>query len=97
MIKTSFFFHRNFFDSGYFMCDKCNSKGTWDLLEKLLLTKSVKSNSTQKELETLRNVTRTEEDYVSKWNNLTKSNQLITNLSSELYQKILHMFSLPVS
>ncbi|XP_014487040.1 PREDICTED: twinkle protein, mitochondrial isoform X2 [Dinoponera quadriceps] len=82
--------------TGYFMCDKCISKGTWDLLEKLLLLiKSTKSSSTQKEFETLKNIIRIQEDYTLKWNNINKSSQLIANLSSDLYQEVLHKFSLP--
>lgn len=85
------------FISGYFTCDKCSSKGTWDLLEKILLTKSTKSSSVQKELETVRNIIKTQEDYTSKWNDIIKSNCLIANLSPNLYEEILHKFSLPVS
>ncbi|XP_032689722.1 twinkle protein, mitochondrial isoform X2 [Odontomachus brunneus] len=81
--------------TGYFICDKCSSKGTWDLLEKLLLTKSTKSSSVQKELETVRNIIKTQEDYTSKWNDIIKSNCLIANLSPYLYEEILSKFSLP--
>lgn len=79
------------------MCDKCNSKGEWNILEKfLLLTKSSKTNNTQKELETLRNTIRIQEDYVSKWDNITKSSQQVADLSLDQYEKILHTFSFPV-
>ncbi|XP_072742710.1 mitochondrial DNA helicase isoform X2 [Anoplolepis gracilipes] len=81
--------------TGYFMCDKCSSKGEWNILEKfLLLTKSSKTNNIQ-ELETLRNTIRIQEDYVAKWNNIMKSNQQMTDLSPDLYEKILYTFSLP--
>ncbi|CAL1680357.1 unnamed protein product [Lasius platythorax] len=82
--------------TGYFMCDKCSSKGEWNILEKfLLLTKSSKTSNTQRELETLRNTIRIQEDYVSKWDNITKSNQQVADLSPDLYEKVLHTFSLP--
>lgn len=79
------------------MCDKCSSKGEWNILEKfLLLTKrSSKTNNIQ-ELEALRNTIRIQEDYVSKWNNIMKSNQQVADLSPDLYEKVLHTFSLPV-
>lgn len=79
------------------MCDKCNSKGEWNILEKfLLLTKSSKKNNIQ-ELETLKNTIKIQTDYVSKWNNIMKSNQQVADLSPDLYEKVLHTFSLPVS
>jgi len=85
------------FISGYFICDKCSSKGEWSILEKfLLLTKSFKANNTQKELETLRNAIKVKENYIIKWNNIIKSNQQIADLSSESYEKVLNIFSLPV-
>lgn len=37
-----------------------------------------------------------QEDYVLEWNNITKTNQQIANLSPDLYEKILETFSLPV-
>ncbi|TGZ54504.1 mitochondrial DNA helicase [Temnothorax longispinosus] len=81
--------------TGYFVCDKCNSKGEWNILEKFLsLTKLIKTNNTQKELETLRNAIKVQENYVSQWNDIIKSNQQIANLSSESYERILNMFSL---
>ncbi|XP_011877477.1 PREDICTED: twinkle protein, mitochondrial [Vollenhovia emeryi] len=81
--------------TGYFVCDKCNSKGGWNILEKFLsLTKSNKANSTQ-ELETLRDAVKPEENHASTWNNIIKSNQHIASLSSELYENILNKFSLP--
>jgi len=79
------------------MCDKCNSKGEWNILEKfLLLKKSSKANNAQ-ELESLRNTMRIHTDYVSKWGNIMKSNQQVADLSPDLYEKVLHTFSLPVS
>jgi len=82
---------------GYFVCDKCSSKGEWSILEKfLLLTKSFKANNTQKELEILRNAIKVKENYVAKWNNIIKSNQQIADLSSESYERVLNIFSLPV-
>lgn len=90
------FSYKNTFISGYFVCDKCNSKEEWNILEKFLLTKSTKANNIQKELETVRNAIKVEENYVSKWNNIVKSNQQIANLSLELYERILKTFSLPV-
>lgn len=86
------------FITGYFICDKCNSKGEWNILEKfLLLTRSTKSNNVQQaELETLRNIIKVQENYVSKWNSITKSNQQISDLSADLYEKVLETFSLPV-
>lgn len=62
----------------------------------MLLTKSNKANNTEKELETLRTAIKVQEDYVSKWNDMIKSNHQISNLSLELYERILNMFSLPV-
>lgn len=50
----------------------------------------------QKELKTLRNATKVQEDYATKWNNIMKSNQKIADLSSELYEEVLNTFSLPV-
>jgi len=84
------------FITGYFLCDKCHSKGEWNILEKFLLTKSTKANNMQKELETLRNAIKVQEDYATKWNNIVKSNQKIADLSSELYEEVLNIFSLPV-
>ena len=80
------------------MCDKCTSKGEWNILEKfLLLTKSSKTNNNaKKELENVRNTIRIQEDYVSKWNNIVKSNQQVADLSPDLYEKVLQTFSLPV-
>lgn len=79
------------------MCDKCSSKGEWNILEKfLVLTKSSKASNKQ-ELETLRNTMKTQTDYVSKWNNIVKSNRQVANLSPDLYEKVLHAFSFPVS
>lgn len=78
------------------MCDKCSSKGEWNILEKfLLLTKSSKAN--KQELETLRNTIRIQTDIVSKWNNIMKSNQRVADLSPDLYEKVLHTFSFSVS
>lgn len=85
------------FISGYFVCDKCSSKGEWSILEKFLsLTKSSKTNDMQKELETLKNVIKVQENYVSTWDNIIKSNQQIATLSPELYEKVLEIFCLPV-
>ncbi|KYQ48786.1 Twinkle protein, mitochondrial [Trachymyrmex zeteki] len=81
--------------TGYFLCYKCSSKGEWNILEKFLLTKSTKANNMQKELKTLRNATKVQEDYATKWNNIMKSNQKIADLSSELYEEVLNTFSLP--
>lgn len=50
----------------------------------------------QKEMETMRNAIKVQENYVSQWNNIIKSNQQIANLSLELYERILNTFSLPV-
>lgn len=87
---------KNLFIPGYFVCDKCSSKGEWNILEKFLsLTKSNKINM-QEELETLRNAIKIHENYASKWNNIIKSNQQIADLSSESYERILNIFSLPV-
>ncbi|XP_011639381.1 twinkle protein, mitochondrial isoform X1 [Pogonomyrmex barbatus] len=83
--------------TGYFMCDKCNLKGEWNILEKFLLTRSTKVNNkeVQKELEALKNTTKIQGNYISEWNNITKLNQEIAYLSPELYEKVLHIFSLP--
>jgi len=79
------------------MCDKCCCKGEWSILQKfLLLTRSSKSNNTTKELETLKNIMKVQVDDASNWNTIVKSNQEIATLSQDLYQKILHTFSLPV-
>ncbi|KAG5308048.1 PEO1 protein, partial [Acromyrmex insinuator] len=81
--------------TGYFLCDKCHFKGEWNTLERFLLTKSTKANNMQKELETLKNATKVQEDYATKWNKIVKSNQKIADLSSELYEEVLNIFSLP--
>lgn len=95
--KIQIFSCKNLFIPGYFVCDKCSSKGEWNILEKfLLLIKLTKTNDMQKELETLRNAIKVQENYVSKWDNIIKSNQQIADLSSELYEKVLKTFSLPV-
>lgn len=78
--------------TGYFLCDGCNSKGEWNILEKFL-TRSNKA--TQEELKTLRNAIKVQENYETKWNNIIKSNQPIANLSSESYERVLNTFSLP--
>lgn len=79
------------------MCDKCNSKGEWNILEKfLLLTKSNKVNNVEGELETWRSAAKDQESYVSKWDDIVKSSHQISNLSSELYEGMLNVFSLPV-
>lgn len=86
-----------YFIAGYFICEKCCSKGEWNLLEKYVsLTSSSKSNNTLKELETLKNTVTVRDNYNLKWENITKSNQQIADLSLNLYEKILHTFSLPV-
>ncbi|KAG5343174.1 PEO1 protein, partial [Acromyrmex heyeri] len=73
--------------TGYFLCDKCHFKGEWNILERFLLTKLTKANNMQKELETLRNATKVQEDYATKWNKIVKSNQKIADLSSESYEE----------
>lgn len=78
------------------MCNKCNSKGEWNTLEKFLSLTKLKKENMQKELETLRNTINVQENYVSRWNNIVKSNQQLSNLSSELYERTLKIFSLPV-
>ncbi|XP_012532524.1 twinkle protein, mitochondrial isoform X2 [Monomorium pharaonis] len=81
--------------TGYFICDKCSSKGEWNILEKFLsLTKSNKTNM-QEELETLRKKVQVYKDYASKWNYIKKSNHQIADLSSESYERVLNIFSLP--
>lgn len=82
--------------TGYFMCEKCCSKGEWNILDKFLsLTKSMKSDSSTKELETIKNTMRVQEDYISKWDNIVKSNRQIADLSSNTYEEVLRTFSLP--
>jgi len=96
-IDKIIFSYKNLFIPGYFVCDKCSSKGEWSILEKfLLLTKSFKANNMQKESEILRNAIKVKENYVAKWNDIIKSNQQIADLSSELYERVLNIFSLPV-
>lgn len=78
------------------MCDKCNSEGNWNMLEKFwLLNKSIKPNDIQ-ELKTLKNSMKIQKNFISKWNKIRESNQSLASLSPDLYEKITHIFSLPV-
>ncbi|XP_011333970.1 twinkle protein, mitochondrial isoform X2 [Ooceraea biroi] len=81
--------------TGYFICEKCCSKGEWNILEKFLLTRSIKSDNTAKELETLKSAMRVQEDHVSEWDSILKSNQQVATVSPDVYKEILHTFSLP--
>jgi len=96
IVYAELLFLQKLFIPGYFMCDKYCCKGEWSILQKFLLTKSMKSNNVTNDLENLRNIMKVHIDDVPNWDNITKSNQGIATLSQDLYQEILRTFSLPV-
>lgn len=75
------------------MCDKCNSMGSWDILERFL--------SIQKSDEKLNEFNMLKDRCVNKnfqqtWKNITNDCQSIKNLSAEEYKTVLNNFSFPV-
>ncbi|XP_076764379.1 mitochondrial DNA helicase [Xylocopa sonorina] len=79
--------------TGFFICDKCKSNGTWDLLQKFLSLPS--SNKNTKELDTLRTTFQTEKSFTYTWKDVTKRCQNIKDLSVEEYQVLLSHYSFP--
>ncbi|XP_068972816.1 mitochondrial DNA helicase [Bombus flavifrons] len=78
--------------TGLFMCDKCNSMGSWDILERFL--------SIQKSDEKLNEFNMLKDRCVNKnfqqtWKNITNDCQSIKNLSAEEYKTVLNNFSFP--
>ncbi|CAL7944131.1 unnamed protein product [Xylocopa violacea] len=79
--------------TGYFVCDKCETNGSWDLLQKFLSLEN--SNKNTKELDILRTSCQTEKSFVQTWEDITKKCQNIKDLSVEEYQILLGHFSFP--
>ena len=78
---------------GYFMCDKCKSAGSWDMLNKFL---SKKPNENLKELDMLKTKCRLKDNFEKTWERMTSDCQSIKDLSVEEYEILLNNFSLPV-
>ncbi|KAK2578641.1 hypothetical protein KPH14_012133 [Odynerus spinipes] len=78
--------------TGFFMCDKCKSVGSWNILEKLLSLKM--SSKTLAEFEKLKKNLLVEKDYTDVWTNMKKHCLDVSKLSKDTYEKIVNMLSL---
>ncbi|CAK9802535.1 Mitochondrial DNA helicase [Anthophora plagiata] len=79
--------------TGFFMCNKCKSMGSWDILEKFLSTQ--KSSERYKELNVLKDTCHLKENFVQIWKGVIKNSQSIVDMSLEEYEILLNNFSLP--
>lgn len=78
--------------TGFFMCDKCKSAGSWDMLNKFL---SKKPNENLEELDILKTKCCLKENFEKTWKCMTSDCQSIKDLSVEEYEILLNNFSLP--
>lgn len=81
---------------GFFICDKCKSMDSWNILEKFLLLKNSNDNLKNKELDILRTSCSLKENFIEKWKCIISNCQSIRDLSPEEYNIFLNNFSFPV-
>lgn len=89
--KSKVYVNKN---TGFFICDKCKSMGSWNILEKFLLLK--KSNENFKKLDILKTSCNLKENFIEKWKYIISDCQSIRDLSTEEYNIFLNNFSFPV-
>lgn len=75
------------------MCDKCNSMGSWDILERFLSIQ--KSDEKVNEFNILKNRC-VNENFQRTWKDVINDCQSIKDLSAEEYKTVLNNFSFPV-
>ncbi|XP_006615458.2 twinkle protein, mitochondrial [Apis dorsata] len=88
--KSKIYINKN---TGFFICDKCKSMGSWNILEKILFLK--KSNENLKELDILKIKCNLKENFIERWKRVINDCQSIRDLSAEEYNIFLNNFSFP--
>ncbi|XP_060832998.1 mitochondrial DNA helicase [Bombus pascuorum] len=88
--KSKFYVNKT---TGFFICEKCKSMGSWDILERLLSIQ--KSDEKLNEFNMLKDRCCVNENFQQTWKNITNDCQSIKDLSDEEYETVLDHFSFP--